>query len=258
MNECIELACTEAGSGPAVVLLHGLLGNGNNLKPMAKALADDYRVLTPDLRNHGQSPHRDAMDYPELTADLIALLDKNTIDQAALVGHSLGGKIAMATALLYPDRVSKLVSLDMAPVTYTQLLGDLLEKLQKMPVSEFKNRKQADQWLADDQVEDSRLRAFLLQNLVRGKEGYCWRMNLDALRKQRQTMTGFPDTAGPWPGPALFLYGEDSDYVRPEHHAAIRKLFPAAEIEGVPNAGHWLHADRPEAIADRLKTFLAE
>lgn len=257
MNDVVQLACTEAGSGPAVVLLHGLLGNGNNLKPLAKALADEYHVLTPDLRNHGQSPHSDVMDYPELAADLIALLDKNEIEQAALVGHSLGGKTVMATALMYPHRVNKLVSLDIAPVPYAQFLGDLLDKLQEMPINEFKNRKQADQWLADDGVEDSRLRAFLLQNLVRGKEGYCWRMNLKVLRSQRRTMTGFPDTAEPWPGPALFLYGEDSDYVRPEHHDAIRKLFPAAEIEGVPNAGHWLHADRPEAIADRLKLFLA-
>ncbi|MDZ7736756.1 MAG: alpha/beta fold hydrolase [Gammaproteobacteria bacterium] len=257
MNEAIELACTETGNGPAVVLLHGLLGNGRNLAPMARVLADEYRVLTPDLRNHGQSPHTETMDYPELAADLIALLDKNRIDRAALAGHSLGGKIVMTTALLYPDRVTKLVSLDMAPVPYAQTLGDLLETLQRLPLDTIRNRKDADEWLRCEGVEEKRLRGFLLQNLVRDKDGYCWRVNLETLRSQRQTMTGFPDTAEPWPGPALFLYGENSDYVLPEHHAEIRRLFPAAEIEEVPNTGHWLHAERPQPIADRLKKFLA-
>lgn len=256
MTEAVELACTETGNGPAVVLLHGLLGNGRNLAPIAGALADDYRVLTPDLRNHGQSPHTPVMDYPELAADLIALLDKNRIDRAALVGHSLGGKVVMTTALLYPDRVTKLVSLDMAPVPYDQVLGELLDKLHQLPINEISSRNAADQWLANHGVDDSRLRGFLLQNLVRGKTGFCWRMNLEALRSQRQTMIGFPDTAEPWTGPALFLHGAESDYVLPEHHATIRRLFPAAGIEEVPNAGHWLHAERPQPIADRLKKFL--
>ncbi len=257
MTETVKLACNETGSGPAVVLVHGLLGNGNNLKPLAKALSDHYRVLTPDLRNHGQSPHRDDMNYETLIADLIALLDQHSIQQAALVGHSLGGKAVMATTLRHPERVTKLVSLDMAPVPYAQFLGDLLDTLQAMPIDDMTRRSEADQWLADQHVDDERLRAFLLQNLVRGKEGFCWRVNLAVLRNQRRTMTGFPTDADPWPGPALFLHGSDSDYVKPEYHDAIHKLFPAAEIEAVPNAGHWLHADRPAAIADRLKQFLA-
>jgi len=239
------------------VLVHGLLGSGRNLQPLAKTLADEYRVLTPDLRNHGQSPHTEEMDYPALATDLIALLDKHAIDHAALAGHSLGGKAVMATALLYPNRVSKLVSLDMAPVSYVDLLGDLLETLDRLPLDTIRNRNDADEWLLCEGVKEERLRAFLLQNLVRHKSGYCWRINLDTLRRRRETLTGFPDDAEPCPGPALFLYGEESDYVRPEHHDAIRRLFPNALIEGVPNAGHWLHADRPQPIADRLKQFLA-
>lgn len=258
MNDAVELACTETGNGPPIVLVHGLLGNGNNLKPLAKALADSYRVLTPDLRNHGQSPHCEDMNYAVLTADIIALLDKHEIERATLMGHSLGGKTVMATALNHPERVDKLVSLDMAPVPYAQFLGDLLDTLLSMPIAEMDSRKDADQWLRDQGVKEERLRAFLLQNLVRDKHGFCWRANLAVLRNQRRTMTGFPTDADPWPGPALFLYGAESDYVKPEYHDAIYKLFPAAKIEEVSNAGHWLHADRPQAIADRLLTFLGE
>jgi len=258
MNEPIQLACTETGSGPPVILVHGLLGNGNNLKPLAGALAESYRVLTPDLRNHGQSPHSDDMNYAALTADIIALLDKHEIDRATLIGHSLGGKTVMATALNHPERVDKLVSLDMAPVPYSQFLGELLDTLLAMPIAEMDSRKAADQWLKDQGVQEDRLRAFLLQNLVRDKQGFCWRINLSVLRNQRRTMTGFPTDADPWTGPALFLHGAESDYIKPEYHDAIYKLFPAAEIEAVPNAGHWLHADRPEAIAERLLRFLKD
>lgn len=256
MSEAVELACSETGSGPAVVLVHGLMGNGRNLLPLAKALADQYRVLTPDLRNHGRSPHSPVMDYPVLAADLIALMDRHGIDRASLIGHSLGGKAVMATTLLYPDRVCKLASLDMAPVPYADFLNGLLDILAALPLTEIDSRTEADNRLAGD-IPDSRLRAFLLQNLARTDNGFEWRVDLDVLRRQRQTLTGFPDTATAWPGPALFLHGAESEYVLPEHHDTIRRLFPAAEIEAVTGAGHWLHADQPEAVADRLQSFLA-
>lgn len=257
MTDAIELACSEVGNGPAVVLVHGMLGNGRNLQPLAQALSDSYRVLTPDLRNHGRSPHSQEMNYPALAADLITLLDKNEIGQAALIGHSLGGKAVMATTLLYPDRVTKLVSMDMAPVPYSEFLGDLLNTLGQLPLTDMSSRSEADRWLSQQGIGDSRLRAFLLQNLIRSDDGFQWRVNLDALRSQRQSLIGFPDDAIPWPGPALFLHGADSDYVQPDHHDAIKRLFFAAKIEAIPNAGHWLHADQPEVITERLKSFLA-
>ncbi len=257
MTEALELACSRSGnqSDPAVIFVHGLLGNGRNLQPLAKALSADHHVLTPDLRNHGRSPHSPVMDYPHLAADVIALLDKHDIRQTALIGHSLGGKVVMAATLLYPDRVSKLVSLDMAPVAYADFLDGLLDILEQLPLTEIRSRNDADRKLADT-IPDSRLRAFLLQNLERTDDGFRWRPNLEVLRSQRQTMTGFPDMATPWPGPALFLHGTNSNYVRPEHHAAIHKLFPNASIEAIANTGHWLHADQPDTVAKRLRDFL--
>lgn len=257
MTEALELACSEIGnrSDSAVVLVHGLLGNGRNLQPLAKALSANHRVLTPDLRNHGRSPHSPVMDYPHLAADLIALLDKHDIQQAALIGHSLGGKAVMATTLLYPDRVSNLVSLDMAPVPYADFLNGLLDTLEQLPLTKIQSRADADKRLAVT-IQDSRLRAFLLQNLERTDNGFRWRANLKVLRSQRRTLTGFPDMATPWPGPALFLHGAYSSYVRPQHHAAIHKLFPQAEIDAIADAGHWLHVEQPDAVAGRLQTFL--
>lgn len=257
MIEAAELACDETGNGSAVVLVHGLMGNGRNLQPLARALSDRFRVLTPDLRNHGRSPHSPVMDYPSLAADLIALLDQYRIEKASLIGHSLGGKAVMAATLLHPERTDRLVSLDMAPVPYADFLVGLLDTLQQLPLDGVTSRGQAEKWLADQGVADSRLRAFLLQNLERTDNGFRWRVNLDAIRRQRQTLTGFPESASPWPGPALFLHGANSNYVLPEHHEAIRALFPAAEIEAIPAAGHWLHAEQPEAVAGRLQTFLA-
>lgn len=256
MIEPLELTCGDTGNGPALVLVHGLLGNGRNLQPLAQALADRHRVLTPDLRNHGRSPHSPIMDYPNLAADLVTLLDRHGIDQAALIGHSLGGKAVMATTLLHPGKVNRLAVLDMAPVPYREFLGELLQTLQKMPLTAITSRDEADDWLARQDVADSRLRAFLLQNLSRSKDGFQWRVNLDVLLEQRRTLTGFPGDQPAWTGPTLFLHGADSDYVLPEHHEAIRRLFPRADIETIPNAGHWLHADKPEAVAERLRSFL--
>lgn len=255
MTMALELACGDTGSGPAVVLVHGLLGNGRNLQPLAQALADRHRVLTPDLRNHGRSPHSPVMDYPNLAADLVTLLDRHGLDKAALIGHSLGGKAVMATTLLHPERVSRLAVLDMAPVSYRELLGDLLQTLERMPLTELASRGAADHWLAQQGVADSRLRAFLLQNLARSDDGFRWRVNLDVLLKQRQTLAGFPDDEPAWSGPTLFLHGADSDYVLPEHHETILRLFPQADIEAVADAGHWLHVDQPEAVAKRLRSF---
>ncbi|MCS3902841.1 pimeloyl-ACP methyl ester carboxylesterase [Methylohalomonas lacus] len=256
MTTALELACGDTGSGPAVVLVHGLLGNGRNLQPLAQALANRHRVLTPDLRNHGRSPHSPVMDYPALAADLIALLDRHGIEKATLIGHSLGGKAVMATTLLHPERAIRLAVLDMAPVSYREFLGELLQTLEQMPLTEITNRNDADDWLAQQGVANSRLRAFLLQNLSRSDDGFRWRVNLDVLLKQRQTLTDFPDDEPAWDGPTLFLHGADSDYVLPEHHEAIRRLFPQAGIEAIANAGHWLHADQPDTVAKRLRTFL--
>lgn len=255
MTAAVELACSEFGNGPAVVLLHGLLGNGRNLQALAHALADRHRVLTPDLRNHGRSPHTEVMDYPSLAADVVVLLERYAIDTATLIGHSLGGKVAMATTLMHPDRVERLAVLDMAPVRYAKFFEGLLDSLKALPLEALQCRKHADEQLASV-IEDQRLRTFLLQNLIRTQNGFRWRVNLDTLQQQRLTLAGFPDTVAPWAGPALFLHGELSDYLRHEHYTAIKRLFPGARIEAVADAGHWLHADQPDAVATRLRCYL--
>lgn len=256
MPEAVELYCTETGSGAPVILLHGLFGNSGNLRAIARALAGNFRVLTPDLRNHGRSPHSDIMDYPALAADIIALLDKHAIQTAAIIGHSLGGKVAMATALLHPQRVDRLTALDIAPVRYERSANDIIQRLLDLPLAEISGRAEADKLLAKD-ISDERVRGFLLQNLEPADPGFQWRINLTALREHRSTLGGFPDLLEPYTGPALFLHGGESNYVRPEHHEVIRRYFPNAQIEPVAGAGHWLHIERRSAVVNTLLDFLA-
>lgn len=257
MPEAVELYCTETGSGSPIILLHGLFGNHFNLNVVAKGLSDSYHVLMPDLRNHGRSPHDDVMDYPALAADIIALLDKHDLDSAALVGHSLGGKVAMVSALLYPDRVSRMAALDIAPVRYERSTNDIIQHMLDLPVTEIGSRTEADQRLAD-KIPDDQVRNFLLQNLATGKSGgFRWRINLNAIKAYRSDLGGFPDLSKSYTGPALFLHGAESSYVHPEHHAAILQYFPNAQIEPVAGAGHWLHIDRRNAVVNTLLDFLA-
>jgi pimeloyl-ACP methyl ester carboxylesterase len=252
----VELSYSEYGSGHPVIILHGLFGSRRNWQGFARRLGELHRVLTPDLRNHGASPHAPSMQYAELAADLCRLLDRLGLRQAAWIGHSLGGKVAMAAALLYPEWVARIAVLDIAPARYPRQFDAIFDALEQLPLASIRNRDDADRHLAR-QIADRGLRQFLLQNLAREGNSWRWRLNLPALRVERDVLRGFPDFDAAYHGPALFLHGARSDYVRNEHHAGIRRYFPAARIETVPDAGHWLHIDQPAAVLDRITAFLA-
>lgn len=255
MPKAVELYFTETGSGPPLLLLHGLFGNGGNLAGLAKGLADDFRILNVDLRNHGRSPHSRIMDYPALSSDIIALMDRQNIDTAFIVGHSLGGKIGMATALFYPERVRQLAVLDIAPAKYRRGSSTTIQFLCDLPLDEIKTRADADMRLAKD-IPDERVRNFMLQNLIPTESGMKWRVNLTALRDNRKLLADFPHITTPYTGPTLFLYGGQSGYIWPEHHDNIRKYFPNADILAIAGAGHWLHIERPKEVLDALRVFL--
>jgi len=241
---------------PAVVLLHGLFGSGGNLHAIAEALAPGYRVLVPDLPNHGRSPHSDDISYPAMAQALSDWLDALGVAEVWLAGHSMGGKAAMWLALTQGARVSGLMVMDMAPVTYPDRFGEIFAAMQTLPLADLRDRSDADARLAQT-LDNPDLRAYLLQNLVKGKVGgWRWRVNLAGLAAARQTLMGFPDTQSSYLGPALFLYGSTSDYVRPEHGPVIRKLFPYARERQIPGAGHWVYAERPDAVVEALRAFL--
>lgn len=242
-----------------LLLLHGLLGSGGNWHGIARALAGGRRVIVPDLRNHGRSPHADDVSYPALAGDVQELLVQLGLERVAVIGHSMGGKLAMWLALTRPALVERLVVADIAPVRYPNRFDGLLGVLGALPLNRLADRRAVDHRLAAA-VPDAAVRGYLLQNLVRGGDGtWQWRVNLPALTAGLQQISDFPvpppDTQ--FPGPALFLYGGQSDYVLPAHEPQIRAYFPFARLRALAGAGHWLYANQPEAFVRAVDAFLA-
>jgi esterase len=239
-----------------LVLLHGLFGAAGNWQAIARTLAAERVVLVPDLRNHGASPHAPSMDYASLAADVGALLSARGIGRALVVGHSLGGKVAMTLALGEPARVAALGVVDIAPVRYPPGFEALVTALAALPLAAIEGREHADRQLRDA-IPDARVRGFLLQNLRRTADGWRWRCNLDAIAAALPVLRDFPDAGGrAFPGPAWFLYGTASAYVGQAELPAIRSLFPLARLRAVPNAGHWVQTDQPEAFLAALRPLL--
>lgn len=242
--------------GPSLLLVHGLFGASGNWMGVVRHLQARYRLILPDLRNHGRSPHHPRMDYPAMAADLAALMDRLEIDSAALLGHSMGGKAAMWLALNQPERVERLVVADIAPVTYTSRFEPIFRGLRELPLQELAGREAADQHLAR-RVPQAAVRQYLLQNLVRQPDGWRWRFNLPVLERAGDTLSAFPSAEGlSFAGETLFLSGEKSDYVKPEYREPIDRLFPLARLRVLPGAGHWLYAEQPEAFARAVRAFL--
>jgi pimeloyl-ACP methyl ester carboxylesterase len=254
----IELAADEFGSGRPVAILHGLFGSGRNWRSVAQHLAGRHRVLTFDLRSHGASPWADGMSYGELVEDLRTSFRARGIGRAALLGHSMGGKVAMLMALLHPGEVDRLVVVDIAPATNPPTLLAYIRAMRTVDLSGVRRRSEADLQLAGA-VPDPAERAFLLQNLVVGENTAHWRLNLEAIERGFSEVVGFPDlpVGTVYPGPALFVSGARSNYIQPEHEPLIRHLFPQARIARIEGAGHWVHAEQPHAFLQAVAPFLS-
>ena len=254
----VELAASDSGAGPPIVILHGLFGAKRNWATIARALAARHRVLAVDLRNHGASPWDDTHDYPALAGDVAHLIRARAGGAAAVIGHSMGGKAAMMLALTAPDLVDRLVVVDIPPAASRATLGDLLHALRNVPLAACSRRADVDAALGAS-IADPSVRAFLVQNVVIGPQGLSWAVNLDAIERNFPAVTGFPRIPPDrtFAKPTLFVVGGRSDYVRPEHHSEIHRLFPSATLEIIPEAGHWVHADAPEAFVDLVSRFLA-
>ena len=244
---------------PPLVLAHGLFGAARNWSSLAKRMARRRRVIAVDLRNHGDSPWSDDASYPAMAADLAETIRAEAGGRADLLGHSMGGKAAMALALSEPSALRRLVVADIAPVAYDHAHGDYVAAMRGLDLARVSRRSDADPLLAPS-IPEAPLRAFILQNLVLEQGRARWRPNLDALEAGMEDLLSFPDALSRrrWEGPALFLRGGASDYVREAHAPAIRALFPAARIETVEGAGHWLHAEKPEPFLAALERFLGD
>jgi pimeloyl-ACP methyl ester carboxylesterase len=255
----LELEYAVVGEGPPVLILHGLFGSARNWSSFAKSLAETRRVYALDLRNHGNSPWSSAMSYREMAEDVRDFMARHGLAGAAILGHSMGGKTAMVLALHHGEVVGALCVVDIAPVPYSHTHLPFIAAMQAVDLSGATRRSQANEQLKSS-IEDPMLRNFLLQNLVLTEGALAWRINLAALAANMDALIGFPtETEGQsYNGPTLFAAGGKSDYVRPDHHEAIIRLFPAVEIHVIPDAGHWVHAEQPAALCARVGTFLGD
>lgn len=241
---------------PPLVILHGLFGSLDNWLPEGRSLSRDFSVYLLDLRNHGASPHSDGFDYSLLSQDLLRFLDKHKIESAHVLGHSLGGKIAMRFAAEHPERVRKLVVVDIAPKPYPPLYRHVFQGLSTVDPALFSSRTDVGQALMPYVPHDG-IRQFLLKNLARDEKGEMyWKLNVPALMAHEADIIGWEEAEHPFGGPALFLRGGQSGYVQPADEPLIRKWFPHAEIETIPDAGHWPHADRPLEFSRIVREFL--
>jgi pimeloyl-ACP methyl ester carboxylesterase len=258
-NMTLALAHREYGSGPPLVILHGLFGSSRNWHSFARKLGDQYRVFSLDLRNHGDSPWADSVGYEDLAADVERFILSQDLGAPVVIGHSMGGKTAMTLALDHGDLVGGLIVMDISPVPYDHDHDEFIGAMRDMDLSALRNRSDADAVLSKA-VPEPGVRQFLLHNLVSAEGGYRWRINLGALAGSMESIMGFPETLTnrAYKGPTLFLYGGRSDYVRLEHQPLIKTLFPQATLETIADAGHWLHAERPDAVRGSVERFLAE
>ena len=243
----------DEGASPLIVL-HGFLASSRNWRTIARRLAENYRVFVLDMRNHGSSPHDEHMDYPAMAHDVVHFMDIMGLPKAHVLGHSMGGKIAMWLALHHPHRIEKLMVADIAPVSYQHSFDPMIQTLKKLPLDQLANRKEAEIFLADV-IPDLGFRQFLLQNLLLKDGSYYWRIDLEIIQQNAHHIVGFPMTEGrAFSNKALFIAGERSAYVHPD---TVYSLFPLAEIVEIPNTGHWLYVEAPEHFCQIVDEWLA-
>lgn len=256
----MSLHTTLVGTGrPNVLFLHGLFGQGRNWTNVAKGLEQQATSILFDLPDHGHSPWSDSFDYTAM-ADSIARDLRMRLGSAAritVVGHSMGGKVAMLMALRHPHLVKGLVVVDIAPDNSSHGYGfnKYVEAVQALPLDQVQTRADAER-LMSEYVPDERVRAFLLQNLRRRKGHWEWQMNVPLLAEALPAISGFPESGKPYLGPVLWIRGAKSEYIRPEHYPTMMRLFPKTTLLNVEGAGHWVHTDAPDAVIAGLRNFL--
>ena len=253
------------GNGPPLIILHGLYGSSDNWYSIAKMIGEYYTVYLPDLRNHGQSPHSEIMDYDSMRDDLLELVRDLKLKKFFLAGHSMGGKVAISFALKFPEILNGLLIADISPFineTSGQRIYEqhksILSAMLSLDLSEIHSRRDAEAGLTK-MTDSEKIKGFILKNLQRGSDNtFIWKINvhslLDNLDKimqgiDRSTLRNYQISGFP----VIFLKGAESDYIQASDYPDILKIFPAAEIKEIGNAGHWLHADQPAEVAGYLK-----
>jgi pimeloyl-ACP methyl ester carboxylesterase len=255
----MELNYKVFGEGHPVVIIHGLFGTLDNWQTVAKKLSKDFMVYIVDLRNHGRSPHSDEFSYQVMAEDVHQFMEQNWLYEAHIVGHSMGGKVAMQLACNHPDTVSKLVLVDMAPKRYEGSHEEIFQAMFALNLATLQSRKAADEQM-QAKIPSYGVRQFLIKNLSLNKDTqqYEWKLNLPVIYQQYNHILSYNPIQNAYEGPTLFIKGEMSDYILAEELDDYRQYFPAAQLETVLKAGHWIHAEQPARFLEVLTKFLKE
>jgi esterase len=244
------------GQGPPLIILHGFLGCLDNWHTASKRLSESFKVYSLDLRNHGQSPHNELMSYPIMAEDLLEFLDEESLAEANLLGHSMGGKVTMQFATEHAERVSKLIVVDIAPKAYPPFQRPLLDALRKIDLKKFKSFGEIDAVLAPE-VHDDTTRRFLIKNLSREPTiGFRWKIDLDAIINNYDELTRSISAKNKFNRPTCFIRAGRSKYIQDEDISKIVEIFPHAQIVSIPEAGHWVHIEAPEEFLPLVTDFL--
>ena len=246
---------SEHPAASSVIILHGIFGTSDNWQTFGKSLAERRRVLLVDQRNHGLSPHSDAFSYPAMADDLKALVEEQALPPAVVLGHSMGGKTAMFFAVRYPELLNKLIVVDIAPRAYPVHHQTILDAFAAVAVDEIQSRSEAEEQMAP-LVPEQGVRQFLLKNLQRTDDGFAWKLNLPVIRDNIEAVGAVVPEGKTFEKPTLFVRGANSDYVRDEDETMIKQHFPQAQVATIEKAGHWVHAEQPEALLEVVTRFL--
>lgn len=243
-------------NGDVLIILHGLFGSLDNWMSLGKYWAQNHIVYLVDQRNHGQSPHFLEHSYENMAEDLLIFMNEQSIEKPIILGHSMGGKTAMEFAVRYPEKVKKLIVVDIAPVRYEVHHHQIIKGLRSIDLTVIKSRKEADEQLSK-LIEEFGVRQFLLKNLYWKEKGIlAWRFNLDVLANNILPISEHNVVDGMFEKPAFFVKGSKSEYILEEHYPIIRKKFQMAEIEEIYGAGHWVHAEKREDFIASVDRFL--
>lgn len=257
----MQLNYKSFGSGPALIILHGLFGSLDNWQTLARQYAEHFSVFIVDQRNHGKSPHTDdPFTYRLLAQDLLEFMEQQGMYSANLIGHSMGGKVVMQFAAEHDTMIEKMIVADMATRRYTPHHDEVLRVLAAFPFDKITSRKDASEWMTG-QISDASTRQFLLKSLDRADHGpheFEWKFNFEVLNRDYDNILGAVEADFAVQVPTLFLRGEKSPYVKDEYFDEIRSLFPEAQFDTIRGAGHWLHAEKPTEFYQQSMAFLTE
>ena len=253
----MKLFFRELGQGDAIIVLHGLFGSSDNWLTQAKLLSTNYKVFSVDQRNHGQSPHSDDFDYQSMVGDLNEFIEDRKISDPVIIGHSMGGKTAMNFALAHPDKISKLIVVDISPREYNLEHYTIVEGLKAIHINNLSSRNEADEVLSQ-YVSEPEVRQFLLKNLQRKSAGgFSWKINLPIISDKLSNIGLDLQFPGKFKKPVLFIRGARSTYVRDEDWKRIIEIFPMAELETM-DTGHWVQAEKPQEFAEVAMKWLSK